>query len=174
MPVPPRLELTCEGCGHDLSGVDRRVCPDCGRKFHVPLAEALDLRCPQCGYALTGLTTRICPECSTGFDVRELLRTTRRRREADRYKWADRAEWIAAIVLGATGIVTIFLTAGDLAWFLVALVPLGFFSAGLWMGRILGVTLLEREWSRIALWLGALWAIIGVWCLLLRPALRGI
>ncbi len=167
MPVPPHLDLTCEGCGRNLGGVDQRVCPDCGRGFYVPLPEVLGLRCPQCGYALTGLTRRRCPECGTGFDVRELLRADRQRRLVDRYKWADRAEWMAAIVLGATGIATIFHKVGEFGWLLVAGVPLMLLLRRPLVGYGIGVRLAEWERSRIALLLGALWALLGGVCLLL-------
>lgn len=161
MPVPAELRLTCEGCGKDLSGLERRHCPDCGRRFHLPIPEGLDLHCLECGYDLTGLRSRICPECGTGFDIRGLLlkrRLTRSHRFADRVPWYELRDWSIAVASAVFGMVMII---GSRIPFLFTIC------------LITGILAAVRAYfsgsdpSRVALWAGVSWGIIGVLLLLL-------
>jgi RNA polymerase subunit RPABC4/transcription elongation factor Spt4 len=156
MPVPPDLGLTCLGCGEDLTGLDRRTCPRCGRAFNLPIPAYLNLTCRECGYALTGLTSRVCPECGTGFDVRGLLFARRvdphRHRLRDRLPWHDALRWTLGVFLTLLGIVTL----------LVKFSPLLVVCIG--GSVIIAARSYTRgaESSRVALWIGILWAVLGM------------
>jgi len=155
MPVPAEYRLSCEGCGQDLTGMELRLCPRCGRRFNLPIPQELDLHCLECGYALAGLTSRICPECGTGFDVRglrQLKRFQRPCRLRDRVPWYDLAEWFVGIMAGLFGVVLIFVKGGVLSFSMVvisALVAARSYSHG-------------TDASRIALVIGLFWGAFGL------------
>ncbi len=155
MPVPRSLGLTCGGCDRDLTGLDQRSCPDCGAAFHLPIPQKLDLRCCECGYELAWLMTRICPECGTGFDVSGLIFAERMRKRrgrlADRVPWHDLLRWVLASVLGCVGLGLMFGTIPGVPYACVlvaALVGGKAYASG-------------TEPSRIALWAGVFFMIIG-------------
>ena len=155
MPVPVGMNLVCNGCGRKLDGLDRRTCPDCGRRFDLPIPEELELRCHECGYALTGLMTRICPECGTGFDIRGLLfakRLGRRHRLRDRFPVHEVVQWTVGIVLGVFGFLTVAGFSPCVAFLATAFFAGAFYSRGM-------------EPSRIALYIGLFWgglALLGL------------
>ncbi len=115
MPVPRHLKLTCPGCRRDLSGVRRRVCPDCGQRFIVPLPPHLGLSCPECGYNISGLTTPRCPECGFALDLRQLLVVRRRKLRDKGSFWNQQTEWSLGIVVWGLALTTGLLTDQDIA-----------------------------------------------------------
>ncbi|MBN1341217.1 MAG: hypothetical protein JXQ73_00980 [Phycisphaerae bacterium] len=154
IPVPYEYHLKCEGCGQDLTGLDRRICPECGRRFHLPIPPDLNLTCAECGYNLTGLTKRVCPECGTGFDVRGLRFAKRmqgRNQLRKRIPSYDLIEYLIASVLVGFGFVVTFLR-GPLFCFALVLGP----------GVAIASYRANLEWPRIALTVGIWWAIVGV------------
>lgn len=157
IPVPPELHLTCEGCGEDLTWLEKRTCPQCGRPFHLPIPPDLDLHCLKCNYELTGLTARRCPECGTPFSVRELLRRPpayERYPLADRFPWFGLLEWCLAIVSGGAGL-SLAMSRSPLTFWI--------FPAS---GTIVAIVGFSREMSmaRIAFCVGMVWLIIGAMC----------
>ncbi|MBN1341216.1 MAG: hypothetical protein JXQ73_00975 [Phycisphaerae bacterium] len=170
LPVPPHMHLTCEGCGRDLSGVERRVCPDCGKKLHLPIPEEFGLRCPQCEYALTGLTARACPECGTWFDLRELLRARRRRLQDTGFDWARWSRWITAGILGGFGTLMIVTHLGGAGLAIVVWAPLMMLRAAIHVPHSVFFWKFEPweiDLGAMALLTGFLLAILGVAVLLL-------
>ena len=161
MPVPAEYHLTCEGCGQDLTGIERRLCPRCGRRFHLPIPAELDLHCLQCGYALTGLTSRVCPECGTGFDVRGLRRAQRLTQGyplRDRLPWQGLAEWFVGIMSGLFGFAVVFCLVGGLSLGMVlvsALVAARSYAHGTVPSRI--VLVIGLVWGTFAL---TVWAML--------------
>jgi predicted RNA-binding Zn-ribbon protein involved in translation (DUF1610 family) len=157
--VPAELHLTCQGCGCDLTGLDRRTCPNCGKKFHVPIPEELDLHCAECDYNLTGLVSRTCPECGTKFVLRERVlerRAGSRLVLRDRIPWDDWVIYLLAAVLGGFGVVVILHQAPPLI--VIYLVT------GFGVGAVAYIR--GNDLPRIILWIGVTWAIMGLLVLL--------
>jgi hypothetical protein len=155
MPVPAELHMTCLGCRYDLTGVDRRICPKCGRRFSLPIPPELGLHCPKCDYELTGLISRVCPECGTPFDPRELLRASRTTSHyslSDRIPWHDLLQGAAGALMAVIGVLLAVRSVPMLIFF-CALGAVIFISRGVAQGM---------SGSIMAIWVGAFWLILGM------------
>lgn len=68
-------DISCEGCGYNLRGVDSVQCPECGTVIPRPPSEyiarrtadeaTLQLACQDCGYTVRGVNAQRCPECGS-------------------------------------------------------------------------------------------------------------
>ena len=140
----------CERCGYSLTGLDGRVCPECGFDRANMLRRGRYLCC-KCGYDLFSAAGRICPFCGT-----DQLKGARRDFGAsDRAAlviWTVAAHLLWLMSFGWTGVrlATWIVICGALGW------------------AVLGVALAQRRmepgaglrWLDACLWTSSLVALI--------------
>ncbi len=155
VPVPVELQLRCDACGYDLTGLERRSCPTCGKRFTLPIPPELELHCRNCRYELSGLTSRRCPECGTPFDPTALLAeqsVSKSMTLAERLPWIDLIQWGAGLGLVFFGVVLclrrtpLLLYPGSMGAILIAI-----------RGYVRGA-----EWPQVSIWIGLFLAVLGV------------
>lgn len=72
-PKPVGTAPHCPNCSYNLTGVESKVCPECGTIRQEPT-------CHACGYAFADPELSICPQCAASRTMDTAVRGERRRR----------------------------------------------------------------------------------------------